>query len=39
MTTNFIELVYSKSLRFGFLEGSLDKNPKMNNEVKKDTVI
>lgn len=38
-TTNFIIRNYSKSLRFGFREGSFDKNPKINNELKKDTVI
>ena len=30
---------YSKSLRFGFRDGSLDKNPKINKELKNVTVI
>lgn len=30
---------YSKSLRLGFLDGSLDKNPKKNKETKKTTVV
>lgn len=32
-------IYYSKSLRLGFLEGSLDKNPKTNKEIKKMTVV
>ena len=34
-----INSYYSSSLRFGFLEGSLDKNPKMKRETKKITVV
>ena len=30
---------YSKSLRFGFLDGSPDKRPKINKETKKITVV
>jgi len=30
---------YSKSLRLGFRDGSLDKNPKINKETKKITVV
>ena len=30
---------YSKSLRFGFLDGSFDKNPKVNKEIKKITTV
>jgi len=29
---------YSKSLRFGLRDGSLDKKPNINNDVKKITV-
>ena len=29
---------YSKSLRFGLRDGSLDKKPKINKDVKKITV-
>ena len=32
-------MIYSKSLRLGFREGSFDKNPKKNNETKKTTVV
>jgi len=31
----FLKLDYSRSLRFGFRDGSLERNPKMNNETKK----
>jgi hypothetical protein len=31
--------IYSKSLRLGFLDGSLDKKPKKNKETKKTTVV
>ena len=34
-----INFYYSRSLRFGFLDGSLDKNPKMKRETKKITVV
>jgi len=30
---------YSKSLRLGLRDGSLDKNPKINKETKKITVV
>jgi len=30
---------YSKSLRLGFLEGSLERRPKINKETKKITVV
>jgi len=30
---------YSKSLRFGFRDGSLDKSPKINKETKKITDV
>lgn len=30
---------YSRSFLFGFLEGSLDKKPKKNNDMKKITVV
>jgi len=30
---------YSKSLRFGFREGSLERSPKINKETKKITVV
>ena len=30
---------YSKSLRFGFLDGSLERSPKINNETKKITAV
>jgi len=30
---------YSRSLRFGFLDGSLDRNPKINSETKKIIVV
>mgnify|MGYP001303796730 CR=1 FL=1 len=30
---------YSKSLRFGFLDGSLERKPKMKSEQKKVTVV
>lgn len=30
---------YSKSFLFGFLDGSFDKNPKKNREIKKITVV
>ena len=32
-------LDYSKSFRLGFLEGSFDRKPKKNNEMKKITVV
>ena len=32
-------LNYSRSLRFGFREGSLERKPKINNETKKITVV
>ena len=31
--------IYSKSFRLGFLEASLDKNPKVNKEIKKLTTV
>ena len=30
---------YSRSLRFGFRDGSLERKPKINNETKKITVV
>lgn len=30
---------YSRSLRFGFLEGSLERNPKINSETKNIIVV
>jgi len=30
---------YSKSLRLGFREGSLERSPKINKETKKVTVV
>ena len=33
------DLNYSRSFLFGFRDGSLDKNPKMNKETKKITVV
>ena len=40
---NFSEVLnneyYSKSLRFGFLEGSPERSPKINKETKKITVV
>lgn len=30
---------YSKSFLFGFLEGSFDRKPKKNNEIKKIIVV
>ena len=30
---------YSKSLRFGFREGSLERSPKINKETKKIIVV
>ena len=30
---------YSKSLRFGFRDGSLERSPKMNKETKKIIVV
>jgi hypothetical protein len=36
-TTQIIN--YSKSLRFGFRDGSLERSPKMNNETKKIIVV
>jgi len=30
---------YSKSLRFGFRDGSPERSPKMNNETKKIIVV
>jgi len=35
----FYNEFYSKSFRFGLREGSFDKNPKKNNEIKKTTVV
>ena len=32
-------LDYSKSLRFGFREGSPERSPKINKETKKITVV
>ena len=32
-------LNYSRSLRFGFREGSLERKPKINKETKKITVV
>ena len=32
-------LIYSKSLRFGFRDGSLERRPKMNKETKKIIVV
>ena len=34
-----LEKNYSKSLRFGFLDGSLERSPKMNKETKKVIVV
>ncbi len=34
-----IKFCYSRSFRFGFLDGSLERNPKMNRETKKITVV
>jgi hypothetical protein len=31
--------IYSKSLRFGFRDGSLDKKPKIKSETKKTIVV
>ena len=31
--------IYSKSFLLGFLEASLDKNPKVNKEIKKLTTV
>ena len=36
-TVKFIN--YSKSLRFGFLDGSLERSPKMNKETMKIIVV
>lgn len=36
---HFNYLCYSGSLRFGLRDGSLDKNPKINKETKKITVV
>jgi hypothetical protein len=33
------KLFYSKSFLLGFLDGSFDKNPKTNKEVKKITTV
>lgn len=33
------ELIYDKSFRFGLRDGSLDNNPKINNELKKITHV
>jgi hypothetical protein len=30
---------YSKSFLFGFLDGSFDRNPKVNKDIKKITVL
>jgi hypothetical protein len=37
---NFVEVTffYSTSLRFGLRDGSLDKKPKINKELKNETV-
>lgn len=32
-------LNYSKSLRFGFRDGSLERSPKINKETKKITAV
>jgi len=32
-------LNYSKSLRFGFLDGSPERSPKINKETKKITAV
>ena len=32
-------LNYSRSLRFGFRDGSLERKPKINNETKNITVV
>jgi hypothetical protein len=35
-----VEIInYSKSLRFGFLDGSLERSPKINKETKKIIVV
>jgi len=34
-----IGFYYSRSFRLGFLDGSLERNPKMNKETKKITVV
>ena len=34
-----LKKVYSKSFRLGLRDGSLDKNPKINTDTKKTTVI
>jgi hypothetical protein len=31
--------LYSKSLRFGFRDGSLDRKPKINKDTKNVTVV
>jgi len=39
---NLVESIsfnYSRSLRFGFLDGSLERKPKINKETKKITVV
>jgi len=36
----FIKIInYSKSLRFGFRDGSPERSPKINKETKKITVV
>ena len=35
----FQSLNYSKSLRFGFRDGSPERSPKINKETKKITVV
>ena len=39
MTISMKSYTYSRSFRFGFLDGSLDRKPKKNNEIKKITVV
>jgi len=36
---NRLNFYYSRSLRFGFRDGSLERKPKINNETKKITVV
>ena len=41
MSSIFMGLIlnYSKSLRFGFLDGSLERKPKVKREIKKITTV
>ena len=36
---NRLNFYYSRSLRFGFRDGSLERKPKINNETKNITVV